>query len=109
MDMDNDFDWNDATLLGGLMGFAEESMRAEDKTLEDIEDPDVEFQEPANSGDLIIRLFRSGHPKEYEWLVKKVIEQRLAWAEAEKVRPQDDAEAEFLEEIERNLYDENLA
>jgi hypothetical protein len=91
------------------MGFAEESMRAEDEIPDDVEDPDVEFQEPLNSGDLIIRLFRNGHPKEYEWLVKKIIEQRLAWAEAERLRSQDDEEAAFFEEIERNLYDENLA
>jgi|WetSurSiteA1Bulk_404760.scaffolds.fasta_scaffold00299_21 hypothetical protein len=105
----DDFDWGDATLLGGIIGFAEESMREEDAIPEELDDPDVNYQEPANSGDLIIRLFKSGHPKEYEWLVKKVIEQRLAWAEAERQRLEKDEEELFFEEIERNLYDEGLA
>lgn len=104
---DGDFDWNDATLLGGLMGFAEESMRSEDESLEEVEEPEVEFQEPINSNDLIIRLFRNGHPKEYEWLVKKVIEQKLAWAQAEAARAEKDDEEKFFEEIERNFYNEN--
>jgi hypothetical protein len=107
--MDGEFDWGDAALLGGIMGFAEESMREEDMQLEEMEDPEVEFIEPINSGDTIIKLFRSGHPKEYEWMVKKIIEQRLAWAEAERQRLERDDEAKFFEEIERNLYDEDLA
>jgi len=105
----NDFDWDDATSLGGIIGFAEESIREEDAVLEELDDPDVDYQEPANSGDLIIRLFKSGHPKEYEWLVKKIIEQRLAWAKAERQRLEKDEEELFFEEIERNLYDESLA
>lgn len=91
------------------MGFAEESMREEDAVLEDVEElDDVDFQEPLNSGDLIIRLFRAGHPKEYDWLVRKIIKQRLEWAAAAEQRGQKDEFQEEVEAIERTLYDEDV-
>lgn len=106
----DDFDWGDATLLGGLMGFAEESMRAEEAVLEEpdeLEDPDVAFQEPANSNDLIIRLFRNGHPEEYERLVKRIIAQRLASARVAAKQEEKSDEEKFFEEIEKDLYNED--
>lgn len=108
--MGSDFGWDDAALLGGTIGFAEESVRKEDEIPESpIEDSSIELVDPINADDTIIRLFKSGHPREYEWLVRRIIEQRLEWAAAEKVQPQDSDEAAFLEEIyDKALQDEDF-
>jgi hypothetical protein len=72
---DIDFGAEEAALLGGVIGFAEESLREENR-LPDDSDPDIE---PSNDGDVNLRLFRNGHPDLYKHIVKTVIRQRLRW------------------------------
>lgn len=110
--MGNDFGWDDAFLLGGIVGFAEESMREEDEITNNLDNPEdfdtapQEIPDLQTPKDTIVKLFKNGHPTEYSWMVKKIAEQRLEWAEDKNSRVEGDIkEAEFLESLESTEKD----
>ena len=84
---DDGFDIEDATIIGGIMGFAEESMREENRQPDEIEE---EIEEPrGRSVSVTMRLLKNENPNLFAYVVKKVIEHKRKWAEARRQREQD--------------------
>jgi len=109
---DDDFDTEDATIIGGIMGFAEESMREENRQPEDIEEePDLEGVGPTNT---TMRLLKSENPGLFAYVAKKVIEHKKKWSEYKRQRSQDMSdidsvrhELEAMERTEHLLEEDN--
>ena len=80
MDFD-DFDWEDAAILGGIIGFVEESIREEERGFDDDTDDDTleERMREAVDRDVNLLQFRRENPQLYDFILKKVIEQRIKW------------------------------
>jgi len=84
MDFD-DFDWEDATTLGGIMGFAEESVREEN--MKDPSEPCCEERFDASSDDTEsglslkqqLRLLENMNPDLARYVIEKVKEQKKYW------------------------------
>ncbi len=70
-DGDGDFDIQDAAILGGIMGFAEESIREEEAGLSDEKFEDIEVN-PSKITDVDLRLFYNGNPELFNHVVNTV-------------------------------------
>jgi hypothetical protein len=70
-DGDGDFGIDDAATLGGIMGFAEESMREEETRLEEDSFDDIEI-DPRTIKDINLRLFYNGNPALFKHVVNTV-------------------------------------
>jgi len=82
---DDGFDAEDATIIGGIMGFAEESIREEDRLPEDIEEiDDADIAEQ----NINMKLLRNENPSLFAYVIEKVIEHKRKWAEARRQREQ---------------------
>jgi hypothetical protein len=106
-DISNDgFDAEDAAYLGGAMGFAEESMREEERG-ED-EETEEDLPEIPDIKEVNLRILRNTDPKLFEYVVKRAMEMAARWR---KVRLEREMLSEFgfeleaLEESERALND----
>ena len=86
-DFDDDFDMEDATIIGGIMGFAEESIREENRQLEDINEEDYGLDEVTDR-DTNLRLLRNENPGLVKYLLSLVIKQKRQWAKARMAREQ---------------------
>ncbi len=71
MDGDGDFGIDDAALLGGIMGFAEESIREEEAGLVDEKLENIEIN-PEKIDDVNLRLFYNGNPELFNHIVNTV-------------------------------------
>ncbi|KKL86841.1 hypothetical protein LCGC14_1940700 [marine sediment metagenome] len=71
MDGDGDFGIDDAALLGGVIGFAEESIREEEAGLVDEKLEDIEVN-PSKITDVDLRLFYNGNPELFNHVVNTV-------------------------------------
>ncbi len=69
-DNDGDFGLDDAALLGGMMGFAEESIREEEKIFRE-EYEDIEIN-PDDISDVNMRLFYNGNPDLFKHIINTV-------------------------------------
>ena len=83
MDFD-DFDWEDATILGGIMGFAEESAREE--RMKDPSEPCYEecFMSSDDTESKLtlkqqLRLLENMNPDLAQYIIEKVKEQKKYW------------------------------
>ena len=114
--LEDGFDVEDATIIGGIMGFAEESMREENRLPDE---PDTEDYEPTSEvnnrhKDLVMRLLENENPGLFAYVVKKVLEHKRKWAEyrANKVRDMADRESvaheiEAMDKTEEMLESDN--
>ena len=82
---DGDFDMEDATILGGIAGFAEESLREENRDLSEL-DPSEESVKDEADKEISLRRLRNTEPALFEHIVKLVVEHRKAWAEQRRQR-----------------------
>jgi len=103
---DDGFDAEDATILGGAMGFAEESMRAEEESPE--EDPKEETDiDPSELKEVDLRLIYNMNPGLFKYIVNIIRRQRARWerdrldreAVAEELKAMEESE-KCLEELE---------
>ena len=87
MDLFEDgFDAEDAAIIGGIMGFAEESMREENRQPDEVEE-DVDM--PSGSDvDVTMRLLRNENPDLFDYVVKAVLKHKRQWAKARREREQ---------------------
>lgn len=81
-DGDEDFDIQDAAILGGIMGFAEESIREEEAGLVDEKLEDIEVN-PNKIDDINLRLFYNGNPELFNHVVNTV-RKHIATSKARK-------------------------
>lgn len=76
---DDGFDAKDAAILGGVIGFAEESMREEDRELEEEIEEIFPDEEPSKNASLAA--FRRSNPELYHKILRIAINQRITWAQ----------------------------
>jgi hypothetical protein len=77
---DGDFDAKDAAIIGGIMGFAEESMREEDQELDDEELEEILLNDPSDR-DVNLAAFKRSYPEMYRKIVHIIVRQRAVWAQ----------------------------
>ena len=85
---DDGFDMEDATIIGGIMGFAEESIREENRQPDEI-DEEPEGMPSGRSVSVTMKLLKNENPGLFAYVVKKVLEHKRKWAKAKKQREQD--------------------
>jgi len=71
----SDFGIEDAAIIGGILGFADEATRDEQEGENEFNDDDTEIHiEPEQITDIDLRLFYNENPELFEFLVKHIIE-----------------------------------
>lgn len=100
---DDGFDAEDATILGGAMGFAEESMRAEEEGLN--EEPEEEEFDFSELKEVDLRLIYNMNPDLFKHIVGLVRKQNAKWAADRMDREEVAEELKALEESEKMLED----
>lgn len=73
----SDFGIEDAAIIGGILGFADEAIRDEQEGENESNDDDTEiYIEPEQITDIDLRLFYNENPELFEFLVKRTVEFR---------------------------------
>jgi len=73
----SNFGIEDAAIVGGLLGFADEAIRDEQEDENGYDGDDAEIDiDPEQITDIDLRLFYNENPELFEFLVKKIIEFR---------------------------------
>jgi hypothetical protein len=91
---DDGFDMEDATIIGGIMGFAEESIREEEKRPDEVEE-DYDISD-VKTNDVTMKLLKNENPGLFAYVVKKVIEHKKLWAKAIQQKKEDMSEIEAV-------------
>ena len=106
---DDGFDTGDALAIGGAMGFAEESMRAEEEGLFDEPDPVLEDLGAVGSKEVNLQIFKNTNPRLFEYIVRLVAKQKRVWRKKLAMMHSDASEAELraLAETEKLLEGDN--
>lgn len=103
----NDFGIEDAAIIGGILGFADEAIKVEQEGEEDTKDTIDSIEiEPEEISDRHLRSFCRGHPELFKYMVRKTIEFKR---KAVMQRHIDAIERETRWEIEQMRKDENNA
>jgi hypothetical protein len=109
-DGDGDFDIQDAAILGGIMGFAEESIREEEAKPAEEKFEDIEVN-PNEITDINLRLFYNGNPALFNHVVNTV-RKHAATAKARKQMKNDIKEVQHeidaMKESEEYMNKEDL-
>jgi len=77
---DGDFDAEDAAILGGVLGFADESVQEEERSPEEVEDDNREEVLVKEISDTDMKLFYNDDPEFFEDIVKLAKYHRKIWA-----------------------------
>ena len=85
-DGDGEFGAQDATILGGVMGFAEESIREENKDFDNELDEDTIDMIDKQMKEPNLRLIYNMNPKLFKFIAKRVVEQQKRWREQRLLR-----------------------
>ena len=101
---DDGFDAEDACILGGAMGFAEESMRAEEEGAEEGPEEKVEIDSSEIKG-TDLRLIYNMNPGLYKYIANMVRKQKIKWEKDRLARESVAEEMVALEESEAMLED----
>lgn len=106
MDLNN-FEIEDAAIMGGILGFADEAIKAEQEDEENIKDAveDIEI-EPEEISDEHLRSFCREYPELFKYMVKKTIEFRRKAAVQRYI---DAVEREIKWEVDQIRKDEDNA
>jgi len=79
-DGNDEFDAKDAAIIGGAVGFVEESLRNENVTFEENDDGEVDVDpKMLNSNDL--RIAYNTDPHLFKYIVNIIIKQKKKWKE----------------------------
>ena len=98
---DDGFDAEDAAYLGGAIGFAEESIRAEEEQEEEPED--VIDVDPSVLKEVDLRLVYNMNPGLFKHIVNIIKKQRARWRRDRLDREEVEDELEALEASEKML------
>ncbi len=105
---DDEFDTEDALMIGGAMGFAEEALREEDEAL--FGEPKVKPKtlNPEEFKDIDLQIFRNTNPELFEYIVEMVAKQKQKWRKqiAAMRNNETNHELEALEKTEKLLDDQ---
>jgi hypothetical protein len=99
---DDGFDVEDATILGGAMGFAEESMKAEEESPEEISEEEIEV-DLSEIKDTDLRLIHNMNPSLFRYIINIIQKQRAKWERDRLDRESVREELIALEESEKCL------
>lgn len=102
---DDGFDAEDATILGGAMGFAEESMKAEEET-EEAPEEEIDI-DPSELKEVDLRLIRNMNPGLFKYIANIVRKQKAKWQKDRLARESVEEELKALEESEKYLEAED--
>lgn len=105
---DDGFDAEDAFTIGGAMGFAEESMQAEEEGLHD--DPELP-KESTDTKDVNLRIFKNTNPTLFEYIVKLVMDHKRKWRRQMALAHSKETESELkaMAETEKLLEENDAA
>jgi enoyl-CoA hydratase/carnithine racemase len=103
------FDAEDAFTIGGAMGFAEESMQAEEEGLKD--DPELPEELSGEIKEVNLRIFKNTNPTLFRYIVNLVLRQKREWRKKLDMMHSDETDAELkaLEETEKLLKEDENA
>lgn len=101
---DDGFDAEDACILGGVMGFAEESMRAEEEEPKETPEEETEIDSSEIKG-TDLRLIYNMNPGLYKYIANIVRKQKIKWEKDKLARESVAEEIAALEESEAMLGD----
>jgi hypothetical protein len=76
---DDGFDAEDALMIGGAMGLAEEAIRDENEALSQEHEVHHEASRLARLKDVNLQIFRNTNPELFEYIVAIVIRQKRKW------------------------------
>ena len=99
---DDGFDAEDATILGGIMGFAEESIRAEEESLDEEPEDDINI-DMSEIKDTDLRLIYNMNPGLFKYIVNIIKRQTARWRQDRIDREEVEEELEALRESEELL------
>jgi uncharacterized protein YjiS (DUF1127 family) len=108
---DGDFTTEDAAVLGGTIGFAEESIREEEageETTEEISSEEASEIESNAAGEADLRLIRNGNPELFRYIVSIARKQAIKWAQDKRDREAVADELEAMARSEQELKDLGL-
>jgi hypothetical protein len=101
---DDGFDAEDACILGGILGFAEESMQAEEEGSEKAPEEEIEIDSSEIKG-TDLRLIYNTNPGLYKYIANIVRKQKIKWEKDRLARESVAEEIAALEESEAMLED----
>jgi len=102
---DGDFDVEDATIVGGIMGFASEAFKDESAELEeDFEEIEIN---PKDLKEPNLRLIYNNNPGLFNYVVNVVRKQNKEWKEARLAREAVMHELEAMAACERMLEEDS--
>jgi len=99
---DDGFDIEDATFLGGAIGFAEESIRAEEAVPDKDLEEDIEV-DPSHLKDENLRLIYNMNPGLFKYVVNTIRKQTNKWRKDRLDRQEVEEELEALRKTEEIL------
>ena len=85
---DGDFDSEDAAIFGGIAGFAEESIREENRTDDDVEASEESVKSESSKETSLRRMYNT-NPSLFNHIVRLVVRHRKSWR---KIREQKELE-----------------
>jgi hypothetical protein len=91
------FDMEDAAILGGIIGFAEDSMKAEEEDLEEIAEEKINI-DPSEIKEANLKLIYNMNPDLFNHIVNIVKKQNIKWKKDRIAREAVKEELEALEE-----------
>jgi len=96
---DGKFGAEDAAMLGGIMGFAEESMREEEFSDNNIGDGSVENFVDQQLEEPNLRLIYNMNPQMFMFIANTVIKQQKKWRRQRLLRESEAIDNEFAHEL----------
>ena len=76
---DGDFGADDAAIIGGIMGFAEEAIRDENRELDELDIDDM-MMDSRIEKDIDLASFRRSYPELFKHILYTIVVQKYRWA-----------------------------
>jgi len=99
---DDGFDMEDATFLGAAIGFAEESIRAEEEGLDEDPEDNIDI-DPSQIKDENLRLIHNMNPGLFRYIINIIKKQTIRWRKDRMAREEVEEELEALRKTEEML------
>lgn len=104
---DGDFTAEDAAVVGGMMGFAEESVREENQELPELSEDQSDIESAADN-EVNLRLIRNANPELFRYIISIAQRQSIKWAQERREREAVSDELEAMARSEKELKDLGL-
>jgi len=96
---DGDFDAEDAAILGGVLGFADESVQEEERSVEEVVDNNEEEVSVGEVSDVDMKLLYNDDPEFFTDIVKLARNHRKIWAKKKEEVKFAEEYAQMMQEI----------